>query len=77
MRQRADRCAQNRRGEGGSVGWARTSDPRINSPLLYRLSYDGTGVGTEDAHGARPERVVEPRGVEPLTSCMPCKRSPN
>ncbi len=22
-------------------------------------------------------RMVEPRGVEPLTSCMPCKRSPN
>ena len=21
--------------------------------------------------------MVEPRGVEPLTSCMPCKRSPN
>ena len=21
--------------------------------------------------------LVEPRGVEPLTSCMPCKRSPN
>ena len=23
------------------------------------------------------EVLVEPRGVEPLTSCMPCKRSPN
>jgi site-specific DNA recombinase len=21
--------------------------------------------------------MVEPRGIEPLTSCMPCKRSPN
>jgi hypothetical protein len=22
-------------------------------------------------------RMVEPRGIEPLTSCMPCKRSPS
>ena len=25
----------------GSPSWARTNDPRINSPLLYRLSYRG------------------------------------
>src|SRR5690554_8220631 len=29
---------------GGSPSWARTSDPRINSPLLYRLSYRGIVV---------------------------------
>ena len=23
------------------------------------------------------EDLVEPRGIEPLTSCMPCKRSPS
>ena len=25
----------------GSGNWTRTSDPRINSPLLYQLSYAG------------------------------------
>jgi hypothetical protein len=27
----------------GSSTWARTRDTRINSPLLYRLSYRGIG----------------------------------
>ena len=31
----------------GSPGWTRTSDLRINSPTLYRLSYRGTGGITE------------------------------
>ena len=31
----------------GSPSWARTSDLRINSPSLYRLSYRGTGRGAE------------------------------
>ena len=26
----------------GSPGWTRTNDPRINSPMLYQLSYRGT-----------------------------------
>ena len=26
----------------GSLSWTRTSDPMINSHLLYRLSYQGT-----------------------------------
>src|SRR5688572_24928042 len=26
----------------GSLGWTRTNDQRINSPTLYRLSYQGT-----------------------------------
>ncbi len=25
----------------GSLSWARTSDKRMNSPLLYQLSYQG------------------------------------
>jgi hypothetical protein len=29
--------------EFGSPTWARTRDTRINSPLLYRLSYRGIG----------------------------------
>ena len=33
---------RNRNGVNGSPSWARTSDPRINSPLLYQLSYRGT-----------------------------------
>ena len=28
--------------EIGSLGWTRTNDQRINSPTLYRLSYQGT-----------------------------------
>lgn len=28
----------------GSPSWTRTNDPRINSPLLYRLSYRGIGA---------------------------------
>ena len=30
----------------GSPSWARTSDKRINSPLLYQLSYRGIASGT-------------------------------
>lgn len=29
-------------GEDGSLDWTRTSDPLINSQLLYQLSYQGT-----------------------------------
>ena len=29
----------------GSSTWARTRDTRINSPLLYQLSYRGIGEG--------------------------------
>ena len=31
----------------GSSTWARTRDTRINSPLLYRLSYRGIGSTCE------------------------------
>ena len=30
----------------GSPNWTRTSDPLINSQLLYQLSYRGIPVGT-------------------------------
>jgi hypothetical protein len=33
--------------EYGSSTWARTRDTRINSPLLYRLSYRGIGSTCE------------------------------
>ena len=29
------------------------------------------------SHRDNGRRALEPRGLEPLTSCMPCKRSPN
>jgi hypothetical protein len=35
----------NYRLEYGSPTWTRTRDTRINSPLLYRLSYWGTSFG--------------------------------
>ncbi len=39
-----------------SGGWARTSDTRINSPLLYRLSYTGANKTQKKLeHGARFE----------------------
>ena len=31
-----------KRKESGSLNWTRTSDPLINSQLLYQLSYQGT-----------------------------------
>ena len=31
-----------KRRRGGSLNWTRTSDPLINSQLLYQLSYQGT-----------------------------------
>ena len=39
-RKRPEASASRRR-KLGSPSWARTNDPRINSPLLYRLSYRG------------------------------------
>lgn len=37
----------------GSGNWTRTSDPRINSPLLYQLSYAG--------------KMASSTGFEPVT----------
>ncbi len=41
--------ARNRLYLNGSLGWTRTNDQRINSPKLYRLSYQGT-ENQEGAH---------------------------
>ena len=38
----------------GSPSWTRTNDPRINSPLLYRLSYRGMGVARAGDSPASP-----------------------
>ena len=42
-----ERCniPQYRGGKSGSLNWTRTSDPLINSQLLYQLSYQGTEIG--------------------------------
>ena len=45
----------------------RTADPLLAKQMLSQLSYTPT-TGLN---------VVELRGIEPRTSCMPCKRSPN
>ena len=37
----------------GSSSWARTSDKRINSPLLYQLSYRGITTRTDVLIGRR------------------------
>ena len=37
----------------GSSSWARTSDKRINSPLLYQLSYRGITARTGVLIGRR------------------------
>ena len=35
------------------------------------------GVLASDVMCWEKEEMVEPSGIEPLTSCMPCKRSPS
>jgi hypothetical protein len=47
----------------GSPNRARTCDNSINSRVLYQLSYQGI--------------MVEPSGIEPLTSCLQGRRSPS
>ena len=41
------------RKKDGSDGWVRTSDPLINSQLLYLLSYIGMGVLGASTEGVR------------------------
>ena len=38
----------------GSPSWARTSDKRINSPLLYQLSYQGIEIKDDVFEGRYP-----------------------
>ena len=47
---------------------------RINGPRTPKSTLPFKYLGRFS--GAKVD-MVEPRGVEPLTSCMPCKRSPN
>ncbi|VXA80445.1 conserved hypothetical protein [Aeromonas salmonicida] len=50
---------------------------------LSQLSYNPTKVGLGDTHrtalgiSSSIRNLVELRGIEPRTSCMPCKRSPS
>ena len=40
----------------------------------YAICAKRAETGTE---GGETGEVVEPSGIEPLTSCMPCRRSPS
>ena len=46
---------------GGSSTWARTRDLRINSPVLYQLSYRGIYLVLSSKKRAR--------GVSPVQAC--------
>ena len=46
----------------GALGEDRTPDPQFTKLLLYQLSY---------------KRLVDRTGIEPATSCVQGKRSPN
>src|ERR1051326_8863622 len=51
-------------GESGSGSRTRTYDPRINSPLLYRLSYAGVlRRGRKIAEGLRGGQQPRPDGI--------------
>ncbi len=61
----------------------RTADLLHAMQALSQLSYNPTKVGL-GVHTTLPwvlkftiENLVELRGIEPRTSCMPCKRSPS
>ena len=58
---------ETRRNGGGKRD--RTVDPLLAKQMLSHLSY----TPTEDVK----QNLVELIGIEPMTSCMPCKRSPN
>ena len=59
--------------------------PAPSHRLCLRDRRRGAAAGPRDDAGASAGRrglngggaLVEPRGIEPLTSCMPCKRSPS
>ena len=44
----------------------------VKSEALNRNHAGRVGVAA-----ARKYKMVDPSGIEPLTSCMPCKRSPS
>ena len=43
------------------------------NPLLTRITREITNK--KDPHRCEPLKAVENTGIEPVTSCMPCKRS--
>ena len=51
----------------GSPGWTRTNDQRINSPTLYRLSYQGTeSLARARILEARPSYVKQTLRISDL-----------
>ena len=71
----------------GALGRIRTSDTRFRKPVLYPLSYEGSGLGRCRTHRgaafapirARPSSpgacVEPPLGIEPRTPSLPWKCS--
>ena len=45
----------------GSPSWTRTSDPMINSHLLYQLSYRGSKGGVNDTFLNMPVKLLSTR----------------
>src|SRR5690349_13180187 len=60
-------------GEVGSLGWTRTNDQRINSPTLYRLSYQGT-ENQEGAHSGGAAWFRQ--AIRPLFSDLQSNQDP-
>ncbi len=46
-----------------------------SEPILRRTLIDRLRFAPAERSGAAEFLLVDPRGLEPLTSCMPCKRS--
>src|SRR6185437_9779525 len=42
-----------------------------------KAAQTGGGLKLANRSGRRRRRLVEPGGIEPPTSCMPCRRSPS
>ena len=55
----------------------RTADLLHAMQELYQLSYNPTKGFFIEWQAILLEYMVELRGIEPRTSCMPCKRSPS
>ena len=58
---------------------ARSSRRRRRSPplRLSAIQYDDEQAASISTLDGRDRGAMEPAGLEPATSCMPCKRSPN
>ncbi len=78
MRRQKQKIKNPRRSEGSNFGGAkrdRTADLLHAMQALSQLSYSPTMFFTHQTTWV--ENLVELSGIEPLTSCMPCKRSPS